>query len=195
MFPTTAKQINSFSEIKYLEGLPREYRFNAKTGTLSQGGNLDVTKKGEPFSILPIAYRIFSADMFNYEGKDWAEIFFINERGHMSCMMVHGFSVDALRQCMADLFYEDVNLCQTVLTVTPVQKSNEFGTYYVAQFKATPLPERERDTAKMLHDSLARPIFQYKTVSVNASNSTSMNMPILRNPEDRPELYEGEEDE
>ncbi|HXK53019.1 MAG TPA: hypothetical protein PLF29_03460, partial [bacterium] len=59
----------------------------------------------------------------------------------------------------------------------------------------TPLPERERDTAKMLHDSLARPIFQYKTVSVNASNSTSMNMPILRNPEDRPELYEGEEDE
>lgn len=179
LFPTEVKTISSFNNIKYLEGLPREYRFNAKTGILTKGADHAMTDRGESFSIIPIAYRLFSAEMFQYEARDWAELFFINEAGHVSCLMFHGYSVESLRQTMADLFYEDVSLTQVILTCTPVQKSNEYGSYYILSFKAKPLtPGRDQNFSAELTNTLA-PIFQYKTASVHAQRWVSMNMPEL----------------
>lgn len=193
LFPVTKKDLTSFSELKYLPGLPREYRFNAKTGELHLGTGAAVTKKGEAFSLIPIAYRIFSADMFNYEGKDWAEIFFINASGHISVLMVHGFSVDALRACMADLYYEGVNLCQAVITITPTPKSNEFGTYYIAQFSATPLPGSDMNVVDEIMDSTHFELFQFKTANANATKSASLYVTLPSSEERNDHLLESGE--
>lgn len=192
-FPTTVKQLLAFPQIKYLEGLPRDYRFNAKTGTLFQGATVEITKKGQSFSFIPLSYRIFTAEMFNYEKKDWAEIFFINDRGHISCIMFHGYSVEQLRATIAGLFYEDRNLCQTVLTVSAAPKSNEHGAYYVAEFSTELIPEKELKDLESIHNSGVL-LYQFKTLNFGGNGDVSMNYGLqISGKDELPELEEGKE--
>lgn len=54
-------------KIQYLSGYPRSYRFDASRGTMTENGETVLTKKGEPFTFAPIAYRKFRCDLFSGE--------------------------------------------------------------------------------------------------------------------------------
>ena len=57
---------------KYLEGHPRQYRFDAKEGVFNINGN---EKLGRTLTFQPIAWRIFTDNILNMGTKNWAETF------------------------------------------------------------------------------------------------------------------------
>jgi hypothetical protein len=74
-------------KIKYLSGYPRSYRFDASRGTFNENGETVLTKKGEPFTFAPIAYRKFRDDIMGFGAKNWIEFFFLNESLQVCALM------------------------------------------------------------------------------------------------------------
>ena len=62
------------------ESDPRAYRFDAKGGFLSFRGETKLTNKGEAFTFIPIAYRIFADEILGYDLRNWVEFYFINHQ-------------------------------------------------------------------------------------------------------------------
>ena len=152
--------------IAYRTGTPRNYRFNAKRGTLNYEDQEAITTTGSTFSLIPLAFRIFSAPLFKGDHRDWVELFFLNQSGHLCGLLFHSSSVDRLEQAMArDLFYEDLSLLDCVLTVRPISRTHEkYGPYYVADFLFEPLPEAAAQKAAAIRATLS-PIFRADTVT------------------------------
>lgn len=123
------------SKYKYLEGHPRQYRFNAKTGTFNIGGTIEL---GDTLTLQPIAWRIFTDEILNMGRKNWAEIFFIDERKCLAAVLFHGYSVEELYRLIEPLYYDDLTLADVRLTVTVEKKENNNikpkATYYIARF-------------------------------------------------------------
>ena len=190
MFTKTAKQATAFKAIKYLEGLPREYRFNAKEGTVTDSSGNALTKKGEAFSFIPLAYRMFPAEMYNRERKMWAEFFFLNDKGHVSLLMFHGYSVESFQKSLSELFYEDATPLQSVITVTPEPKANEHGTYYVASFAMAPMPDADAAQIEAIRNGID-PLFQYQTANIGLEESAGLNYGLPTG-HDAKELNSGE---
>lgn len=156
---TDVKTTMALPEIKYLPGFPRKYRFDAKNGKLNFNGQTDITPKGQSFTLIPIAHRIFTDEILGYSRRKWAELFFVNQAGQLCSLLFHGFSVDQLQTILGDLYYEDAGLTDIRLTVTPEPRSNEFGNYYVASFGFEVLPAEDREQLTILADSLP-PIYR-----------------------------------
>lgn len=135
-------ELNAFSSTKYMVGMPRQYRFDAGKGQLNLNGDETVTKKGAPFSFVPIAYRIFKDDLFNMGRKDWAEFFFIDSKGAVASVMFHGYSVEHfLKMSTSELFYADLKVTEVKITVTPIEReskkldeSGKPNKYFIARF-------------------------------------------------------------
>ena len=70
----TGEVVNKY---KYLEGHPRQYRFDAKEGVFNINGT---EKLGRTLTFQPIAWRIFTDNILNMGTKNWAEIFFIDDK-------------------------------------------------------------------------------------------------------------------
>ncbi|MEO1626300.1 MAG: hypothetical protein AAFV25_14180 [Bacteroidota bacterium] len=125
-------------EIRYRPGSPRIYRFDASRGLFSLNGEINLTKKGEAFSFLPIAYRLFQDDILGYGRKRWAEFFFVNQAGHLCNILFHGYSVENLLSKTDDLYYDGVNLTQVCLTAKPIERTKEMADgnkrYFIASF-------------------------------------------------------------
>lgn len=147
------------SEIKYLPGFPRKYRFDAKNGKLNFNGETDITQKGQAFTIIPLAHRIFTDEILGYSRRKWAELFFVNQAGHLCSLLFHGYSVDQLQVILGDLYYEDAGLTDIQLTVHPEPRSNDFGNYYVASFGFEVLPPADREQLALVAESLP-PIYR-----------------------------------
>lgn len=126
--------------LKYREGSPRNYRFDASKGIVNINGETPVTKPGDHFTFIPVACRIFKDTLFQSEGqtgvKKWGELFFINEAGILCAIMVHGYTVENLEKLEAELFYDDLTLNQVALTLKPVQKENKTvaSKYYIGEW-------------------------------------------------------------
>lgn len=148
MLPTTTiKQLEALTDkksgeiqIRYLKGRPRQYRFDASRGIMNINGETPVTKPGKTFELIPVAYRIFKDSLFDYSRREWLELFFVNEKGALSCIMFHGFSVEHFMRMTQDLFYDDLKITEIKITITPEQKKitkgdNEGKTYYIANFE------------------------------------------------------------
>ena len=129
--------------ITYHKGLPRNYRFNAKEGTLNYEDQTAITQSGSTFSLIPLAFRIFKAALFGTELRDWFECFFLNQSGHLCVLSFHSSSVDRLKKAMMrDLIYEGISLWDCILTVRPLPRSHpKHGGYFVADFLFELLPE------------------------------------------------------
>lgn len=149
--------------IKYKPERPRRYTWNAKAGQL-QLNKQGLHPEGNAFSFLPLASRIFEAEILNYSRRKWAELFFVNQLGHLCCFLIHGYSVDSLEQLKGELFYDDADLTDVVLTLAPQARTSENGNYFVARFGAEPLNADERQALHMLRDSLP-PIFSAETLT------------------------------
>ncbi len=123
------------SKYRYLEGHPKSYRFDAKDGQFNINGT---DKLGDTLTFQPVAWRIFSDNILNLGTKNWAEIFFVDDKNCLSAILFHGYSVDNIYRLIEPLFYEDLTLADVVITVRAEKKENTKitprGVYYIASF-------------------------------------------------------------
>jgi hypothetical protein len=162
---TDVKSLLQLPEIKYLPGFPRKYRFDAKNGKLNFNGQTDITQKGQAFTIIPLAHRVFTGEILGYSRRKWAELFFVNRAGHLCSLLFHGYSVDQMQLILGDLYYEDAGLTDIQLTVHPEARSNDFGNYYVASFGFEVLPPADREQLALVAESLP-PIYRQDIISL-----------------------------
>lgn len=170
------------SKFKYLNGAPRQYRFDAKEGKfkMNLGGEV-MADKGRTITFQPIAWRIFyDPNLFNRGPKTWAELFFVNEKDAISAVMFHGYSVDNLKSLIEPLFYDDLTLADVTLTITAEKKTREDnGSYYIAVFSFEMAKEMPADLAAFLADSK---IYRNDTLTDLAEISSSHGMAYLHRP-------------
>lgn len=164
-------------EVKYRSGFPRNYRFDASRGIFILGEN-PISQKGEPLTFIPISYRLFRDDILGYGLKKWAEFFFINLAGHVCSLLFHGYSVENLERKTTDLFYDDVNLTEVILTVTPIEKIKKSGEgkgskYFIAEFSYKVLSNEQRNEIKLLGEAIN--IWRADTLTGDSSMELSVN--------------------
>lgn len=123
------------SKYKYLEGHPKQYRFDAKEGVFTINGR---EKIGNTLTFQPIAWRIFNDSILKQSEKQWAELFFIDESKCVSTLLFHGYSVDNIFRLIELLYYDDLTLADVVLIATAERKENTKiqpkGIYHIARF-------------------------------------------------------------
>jgi hypothetical protein len=159
---------------KYLEGHPRQYRFDAKEGIFNING---VEKLGRTLTFQPIAWRIFTDNILNLGTKNWAELFFVDEKGCVSAVLFHGYSVDNIFRLIEPLYYDDLTLADVVITAVADKKENNKiqpkGVYYIAQFSyALADPAQTADLKAFVAD---QKIFRQETLTDIANIKTAMN--------------------
>ncbi|GAB3278175.1 hypothetical protein GCM10027347_52400 [Larkinella harenae] len=175
----TGEFVNKY---KYLEGHPRQYRFDAKDGSFNINGD---TPAGKQLNFQPIAWRIFKDNILNMGTKNWAEVFFIDEKNCVSAILFHGYSVDAIFKLVEPLFYDDLTLADVVITCVPEKKENTKiqpkGVYYIASFTyALADPAKTEELKAFAQDNR---IFRQETLTDIANIQTSYN---YYNPFDHP---------
>ena len=123
------------SKYKYLEGHPKQYRFDAKEGVFTINGR---EKIGNTLTFQPIAWRTFNDSILKQSEKQWAELFFIDDSKCVSTVLFHGYSVDNIFRLIEPLYYDDLNLADVVVTATAERKENTKiqpkGIYHIAHF-------------------------------------------------------------
>ena len=172
--------------VQYLVGHPRAYRFDASRGFFSLNGITPISKKEEAITIIPIAYRIFTADILGIKGKQWVEIFFLNGRNQVCNLLMHGYSVESLLDSTTDLFYDDVNLCGVALTIQPIEKTSKqqddngkYPKYYIGKFSYQLLEEVAKENLQAATEGLQ--IWRSDTVTgeVAAEVAVNYNPPVV----------------
>ena len=142
--------------VKYLAGSPKQYRFNGQTGQFNLNGDtplLDDKSKPVPsITITPIAFRFFEENLFGRGRKEnWAEIFFIDNKNALSSIMFNNSSVSRLENLAQELFYEDLNLTQVSLSISPEKRENDKGKYFVVSLSYEMLaPEQVEINSKFV---------------------------------------------
>jgi hypothetical protein len=149
---------------KYLEGHPKQYRFDAKEGLFSIHG---IEQLGDTFTFQPIAWRIFSDNILRMGTKNWAEIFFMDEKNCVSALLFHGYSVDNMYKLIEPLFYDDLTLADVVITAKAEKKENTKitpkGVYYIAGFSYQLAPrEKVQEVQDFVRDNK---IFRQETLT------------------------------
>ncbi|MGI4738065.1 MAG: hypothetical protein ACRYG7_23085 [Janthinobacterium lividum] len=130
-----AGELLETSRFNYLPGHPRPIRADLKAGVFNLNGQEVL---GKSLTFIPVALRVFSDDILGMGRKVWAELFFIDKSGAVCAVLFHGYSVENLQKLNASLFYDDLQLTDVELTVTPVQKQTQKhgppATYFIAEF-------------------------------------------------------------
>ena len=175
---------NGMSKLRYMQGYPRSYRFDASKGLLTLDGETAITTaSNKTFSFVPLSYRIFKDTLFNYQNMKWLEVFFLNESMQLCSCLFHQYSVqNFLDYAYKHLFYTGCNVCEVLWTVTPVEKFNEkvASKYHIAQFSATPLSTADIEaiqTARTLLGSIVR----YETVTDDCETVASLHYNEMQN--------------
>ncbi|RIV27226.1 hypothetical protein DYU11_02625 [Fibrisoma montanum] len=162
------------NKYKYLEGHPRQYRFDAKEGVF----NINRTDKlGRTLTFQPIAWRIFTDNILNMGTKNWAELFFIDEKNCVSAVLFHGYSVDNIFRLIEPLYYDDLTLADVVITAVAEKKENTKiqpkGVYYIATFSyKMGDPEKTKELKQFAQDVK---VFRQETLTDIANIKTAFN--------------------
>ena len=129
---------------RYIEGEPKQYRYNSQTGQFNIDGDTPVLdKSGKPikeFTFQPFVFRIFDDGLFNRNREAWAELFFIDALNCVSSIMFNGTTLTELRGVMKKLIYEGnepLNLCDVVLTIRPeklTSKNDPTKSWFIGRF-------------------------------------------------------------
>lgn len=166
---TTTGEVTSV--IKYLPAQPFEYRYNGSTGGFQQGETPLFDPQNKPvraFTIQPIAWRAFDAEMFNRKRVDkWVELFFVDDKGRLSHILFNNSSVTLFMQLAKDLFYDGVALNEVVLSINSEKITKDVNgqqlTWYAAKFEYT---KADPETVEMYADFAADfPIYAERTIS------------------------------
>ncbi|GAB3783360.1 hypothetical protein GCM10028818_41220 [Spirosoma horti] len=175
-------------KFKYLEGHPRQYRFDAKEGIFNINGT---EKLGRTLTFQPIAWRLFTDNILNMGTKNWAEFFFIDEKNCVSAVLFHGYSVDNIFRLIEPLYYDDLTLADAVITAVAEKKENNNiqpkGVYYIATFSHK-LADAEQ-TRAIREYAQDRRIYRIETLTDIANNKSVYNYfnPFAA-PADEPDL-------
>ena len=164
---------------KYVEGNPRQYRFDASKGVLNLNGTETITKPGDHIRILPIALRIFRADLFEMGNKEWVEIAFINCKNQVGVVMLHGFSVENLLRESSELFYEDLEITECIMTIKPFEKTiKQTGNkFYICEFSFEAADKNLVQAAKVATEHLK--IYRMDTLRSGQQITILQNWHIL----------------
>ncbi|SFD27825.1 hypothetical protein [Spirosoma endophyticum] len=166
----TGEVVNKY---KYLEGHPRQYRFDAKEGVFNINGT---EKLGRTLTFQPIAWRIFTDNILNMGTKNWAEIFFIDDKNCLSALLFHGYSVDNIFRLIEPLYYDDLTLADVVITAVAEKKEytkvQPKGVYYIATFSYK-IGNAEQ-TAELKQFAQEAKIFRQETLTDIANIKTAM---------------------
>ncbi|GAB2549694.1 hypothetical protein [Spirosoma aerophilum] len=178
------------SKFKYLEGHPRQIRFDAKEGKfkLHMGGE-QFKDMGRSITFRPLAWRIFyDPNLFNRGPKRWAELFFVDANNAICAVMFHEYSVDNLEGLIEPLFYEDQTLADVTLTVTADKKSRQDGgTYYIATFSFTLADQLPQDLSDYLKNT---EIYRRETLTEVSEVSVAHGMKYIVRPHVEPAQLE-----
>ncbi|WP_018620775.1 hypothetical protein [Spirosoma luteum] len=162
------------NKFKYLEGHPRQYRFDAKEGIFNINGT---EKLGRTLTFQPIAWRIFTDNILNMGTKNWAELFFVDEQNCVSAVLFHGYSVDNIFRLIEPLYYDDLILADVIITAVAEKKeytkSQPKGTYYIATFSYKMADIETTKTLKEFSDGVK--IFRQETLTDIANVKTAFN--------------------
>lgn len=157
--------------VKYLEGHPRQYRFDAKEGVFNINGDVKI---GRSLTFQPVAWRIFTDNILNMGTKTWAELFFLDEKNCLSAILFHGYSVDNVFRLIEPLYYDDLTLADVVITAVAEKKENNKiqpkGVYYIATFSYK-MGDPVR-TTEMKEVTNAFHIFRQETLTDRADTKT-----------------------
>ncbi len=181
---TAAQLVNGetgeITAIQYLVGHPRTYRFDASRGFFTLNGITPISKKDQAVTIIPIAYRIFKADILGVKGKQWVELFFLNGRNQVCSLLMHGYSVDSLLESTTDLFYDDVNLCGVALTIQPIGKTSKqqdengkYPKYFIGKFSYQLLDQVAKENLEAATKDLQ--IWRADTVTTEVETQVAVN--------------------
>jgi len=172
----TGEVVNKY---KYLEGHPRQYRFDAKEGVFNINGTEKVggPSNGRTLTFQPIAWRIFTDNILNMGTKNWAEIFFLDEKNCVSAVLFHGYSVDNIFRLIEPLYYDDLTLADVVITAIAEKKENTKiqpkGVYYIATFSYKMADVEQTKELKQFAQDVK--IFRQETLTDIANIKTAMN--------------------
>lgn len=165
-------------KFKYLEGMPKEYRFDGRIGTfgpVSGGGEKKIVLK-------PIGFRFFEDKILGQDSRKlWGEIFFIDATLAVSSILFHTHSLRNLQEVIQPLFYDDLMLEDVVLTVTSekmetkkwIDGKESSITYYLAKFAYEEAPAEEVAERLAYTDTVR--IYRRQTVTAEAVMTASSN--------------------
>lgn len=122
--------VNEDGEIQnkflYFPGQPRDYRFDARSGTFKIGESKPVMNGSKPaksFTFQPFAFRKGTAIMFGREKVEkWIELFFVDAKNCVSAILFSSTNVEPFEKFMLEeCLYEGLSLTDFVLTATPTE--------------------------------------------------------------------------
>lgn len=165
-------EVSEVSTIKYLNGHPRQVRFDAKAGTFNIGGTVPL---GNTLEFVPLAWRIFQDNILNMGRKTWAELYFVDEKRAVCAVLFHGYSVENIYRLIEPLFYDDLTLGQVKVKVTPEKKQTvkdgKTATYYIAGFSYSAADPAEVELLRQYAEDVC--IWREETYTGLASLKTS----------------------
>lgn len=161
---------------KYLQGMPKQYRFDGKAGGFNIIG-LGADTKIETLVIQPIAYRFFEDDLMGMGHKQWVEIAFIDDAACVSVVMFHTHSRQSLEAKLEELFYAEKGLNEVKLEITctmhKAEKVQGKPVFAIAQFK---LLEADAAETKLLKTYAAtKKIYRKATMTSTAVHTLVLN--------------------
>ena len=182
-------ELEMVPKFKYLEGMPKEYRFDGRIGTFGpvSGGGVNKLK------VRPIAYRFFEDQLLGQtDRKLWGEIFFVDETDAVSSILFHTHSLRNLQEVIAPLFYEDMMLEDVVLLCSSekmetkkwIDGKESSITYFLAKFDFEEAPIADVDERIAFANTVR--IYRRQTLTENAVTSASQRFfdPFLHAPTD-----------
>jgi len=200
--------------LRYKSGMARKTRFNAGSGmTFDHITEEPINTSKTPFVLVPIAYKIYTANMYNSGQKKWCELYYINNMGSVCFLQFHGFSVQRFESMLMMLVHEDVpNLAGLPIEIGMEKKTKQMveedvqvsKTYYILTFK--PLAEKASDLLSLAIETIVgeNQIYSVETInqeieemgvlSLNYNESVS-NLPAIdpsKSPEELPPNLIGE---
>ncbi len=170
-------EVLTVNRFRYIEGEPKQYRYNSQAGQFNIDGDTPVLdKSGKPikeFSFQPFVYRIFKDGLFNRSQELWAELFFVDSVNCVSSIMFNGTTLDELRKLMKKLIYEGEEaktLCDVVLTIRPervTSKNDPTKAWYIGRFTSENAePQTITELAEYAADF---PVYRADTLKQTAS--------------------------
>lgn len=91
-------------KIVYIEGRPKIYRFDGKTGRFNLDGKEDL---GTEFTFQPFAWRLFNGGLFERkESTQWVEFFFLDADLCVSTIMFNNTSAINFKEAREKIVYQ-----------------------------------------------------------------------------------------
>jgi hypothetical protein len=174
--------------VRYFEGAPQGYRYESSKGNFNVNGEINITSTKDHLSILPLAMRHFDApELFKIKGKQWIELFFLNEAGNVCSLNFHGFSVLRFFEIVKKkLFYDatQAQICDVIWIFKPTAKSIQkiingettTITFHILDFSYKLISPKLKSELQIIRDSLS--LYNSETARFETLYSENYGLPL-----------------